>query len=40
MIGSATAEALISSVNNAYMQLHNEQNELEEERNEYRYVFP
>ena len=32
MIGSATAEALLASANDAYMQLHNE-------RNEYRYVY-
>ena len=39
MIGSATAEALLASANDAYMQLHNERNELESERNEYRYVY-
>jgi hypothetical protein len=36
MIGSATAEALITSANDAYMRIHNERNELEQERDKYR----
>ncbi|KIL55205.1 hypothetical protein M378DRAFT_18155 [Amanita muscaria Koide BX008] len=34
LIGDATAEALISSANDAYMRINNERNELEQERDE------
>ena len=40
MIGSASAESLMSSANEAYMRLNNDRRELERELDEYRYELP
>ena len=39
LIGTASAESLLSSTNEAYMQIHNERNGLKQERDEYQYAL-